>query len=219
MEDGGGPVEVLSCRVGRRDFERGPSDGGVRVSAHPHRGDDSVVATAAAAQCPEEIAVLSARCRDNQPRSRDDLHLERLVSSEPKLGTKQRVAATLKVATGHADSGAFAGDNNETRSTGGLHGLVAKDASSEGGRGALVMRIRPGREADALQLICPDAQGPCAGRTTEEAANGGQPKALSPSAMRLTHSWPVLRTTRRTLFEAANATPATTSAVDDTLMA
>ncbi|KAJ0167854.1 hypothetical protein CTA2_12604 [Colletotrichum tanaceti] len=158
---------LLLRGVGRCRLQADAANAGVGVGADGDGGDDAKGPRAAAAEGPEEVRVLGARGGDDLSVCGDDLELESLVGGHAEVGSEGRVAATLYVTAGGADSGALAADDDEAGRFAGLGDLVAEDAGAHFQGGAVPEVVGPVYHGDVLKLVGPGGEGSRAGRSAE----------------------------------------------------
>lgn len=168
VELGDDLVEEVGRGGGSKNVDLGTANDGLGMGLDRHGGDDTV-AGAASAQSPVQVAVLGSRSSQDSAGSSDNLKRERLVGAEAELGAESRVASALGEASGDANGWALARDGNQALGVGSLKDLKALDSSANRDRGAGVVLARVVLDADALQVVGPDAQGTSTGRAAKEA--------------------------------------------------
>lgn len=168
VELGNDLVEDVRGGAGGKDVDLSTTDNGLRMDLDRH-GGDYTEAGAASAQSPVQVAVLGSRSSKHSASSGDNLKLEGLIGAETKLGAESRVAAALGEASGDTNGWALARDGDESLGVGSLEDLKALDSGADLDGRAGVVLARIVQDADALQVMGPDAQGASTGRTAKEA--------------------------------------------------
>jgi FtsZ-interacting cell division protein ZipA len=98
MKLGDSSVEGLLVSAGRK--RKSSTTNSINVmSSNSDRSDDSKVSSAAAAQSPVEITVITRRSPDDTAGSSDNLELEGLISAETITSAEGRVTTTKSEAS------------------------------------------------------------------------------------------------------------------------